>query len=434
MSIKNTWLIILVIISFCIKFLLMPISAHSDLFSINMFPPLLFQERVIDIFEYVDKFDPHKGFSYYSPFTYYFFGFIHYIFNLITPSITEWMSSLRQIYLDGLMGQAVDFIHYAPSPNIFLDLFILKLPYLIADLAAVLIFFKISKSRIINKWHILVWVFNPVILYTTYIFGQYDILVILFILLGFLIIKKRLNIGFLILGIAGAFKIYPYLIIIPAAFIFGKNLKEKLRLLVISFLPFIITTIPILINSPQLVLFTFFPKNIFHYKIILYSWDKYSPIIKYVLLATSYIGILAVAIFLKIKDKWKFAIGLSLVTFLLVIILAGRTHFHYLIWEIPLLILWFGARPKFVALVTLIQTISFASYKLLASQLQLGLFAPLAPDYFSNLPTFNSLINELIPYRIISTFGFVIFTATNVYLIISILNQLLFKTTVQEKV
>lgn len=430
---ENKLIFSLLIAVFLIKLLLMPISLHSDLLSINMFPPLLFQEKIIDIFAYVDKFDPHRGFSYYSPFTYYFFAFLHYIFNLVTPSVTEWMSNLRQIYLDGFSGQAVDFINSTPNPNLFLDLFMLKLPYLTADLIAVFLLFKIAKLKLINKWHILVWVFNPVILYTTYIFGQYDILVISFILLGFIVVKKRLNIGFLILGMAGAFKIYPYLIIIPAAFIFGKNLKERLNLLIISFLPFTITSIPTLINSPQLALFTFLPKNLFHYKTVLYGWDKYSPIIKYGLLATSYLGVLFLSVFLKIKDKWKFAVGLSLITFLLAITVAGRTHFHYLIWIIPLVLLWFKNNPKLVALLTLVQTISFASYKLLASQLQLGLFAPLNPDYFSNLPTINSVINMFIPYRIISTAGFIIFTSVNIYLIVTIFIYFLFKTKIETR-
>ena len=423
---ENKIILSFLVISFLIKLIFMPISAHSDLLSINMFPPLLFQEKVMDIFAYVDKFDPHRGFSYYSPFTYYFFASLQYIFNLVTPSVTEWMSNLRQIYLDGFSGQAVDFFKSAPNPNIFLDLFILKLPYLIADSAIVLLLFKISKLKIINKWHAVIWAFNPVILYTTYIFGQFDILVILFIFLGFTVAKKRRNVGFLLLGIAGAFKIYPFLIIIPLAIIFGKNLTDRLRLLGISFLPFLITVIPTLINSPQLALFTFFPKNIFHYKTVLYGWDKYSPIIKYGLLAFSYVGVLFLSLFLKIKNKWKFAVGLSLITFLLAITLAGRTHFHYLIWIMPLMILWFKNNPKLLAFIILLQTISFASYKILANQLQLGLFAPLNPDYFSTLPTFNSLINQIIPYRIISTLGFVIFTSINLYLIINVIKYLLF--------
>lgn len=418
---------ITLIVSTLIKILLMPISTHSDLLTINMFPPLLFQEKVIDIFEYIDRLDPHRGFSYYSPFTYYFFAATAYIYYLVTPSVIEWMASLRQVYLGGLTGQAVDFIRSAGNPNIFLNLFMLKLPYAVADLLAVLILYKISKMRLINVWHVAVWATSPVILYTTYIFGQFDILVLFFILLGFILVRKRPYIGFLILGLAGAFKIYPFLIIIPSAVIIGYNLKEKLKLLTISFLPFIITDIPTLISSPDLALFTFFPKNIFHYKTVLYGWDKYSPIIKYAAFAFFYLAILSLAFFLKIRDKWRFAIGLSLITFLFAVTLAGRTHFHYLIWEMPLLLLWFNKRPKFVVIITLVQTISFASYKLLANQLQLGLFAPLAPEYFSTLPTINSLINQAVPYRIISTLGFLIFTSINFYLIINIMSYLLFK-------
>lgn len=405
----------------------MPISSHSDLLTINMFPPLLFQEKVIDIFEYIDRFDPHGGFSYYSPFTYYFFAAVNFLFYLVTPSVTDWMGNLRQVYVAGLTGQAVDFIRSTHDENILLNLFMLKLPYLVADLLAVLTLFKISQMRLVNVWHVVIWATSPVILYTTYIFGQYDILVLFLILLGFVIIKKRPYIGFLILGLAGAFKIYPFLIIIPSAIILGFNLKEKLKLLTISFLPFIVTAIPTLISSPDLALFTFFPKNIFHYKTVLYGWAKYSPIIKYATFAFSYLVVLSVAFFLKIKDKWRFAIGLSLITFLLAVTLAGRTHFHYLIWEMPLLLLWFNKRHKFVAIVILVQTVSFASYKLLANHLQLGLFAPLAPEYFSTLPTINSLINQLIPYRIVSTFGFLIFTTVNFYLIINIMSYLLFK-------
>lgn len=415
----------IIAVSFFIKLTLMPIATHSDLFAVEIFPPLLLKEDVIDIFSYLDQ----KGESYfYPPLSYYLFGLFEFLLQNFSSSYLNWLDSIRSSYLNGLEGQADAFIKAAPNPNIFKDLFLAKTPFLIFDIASLLIIFKFTNEKILRRNSMHLWILNPVIIYTTYIFGQFDIIVLFFILWGFYLIRKHSKLGMLSLGIAGALKSYPFIIVLPLVLIYGKDLKERLKLIIVALIPFIVSIVPVLINSPHLAIFTFFPKNMFHYKQPLEGWEKYSQLIKYGSLALSYSLILLLSAFIKLKDKWRTSVGISLIVVLLALTLAGRTHFHYLIWELPLIILWFRKNLKFLTVIILTQTISFASYKLLANQLQLGLFAPLNPDYFSSLPTFNSLINQIIPYRIISTLGFLVFTFVNFYLILTILFNLIFKS------
>lgn len=427
---KNKIICSVLISSLIIKLILMPISVHSDLFAIEIFPPLLLKEHVIDIFSYLDK----KNLSYfYPPLSYYSFAIFEHIIHFFSNTYLDWMDNMRIAYLNGLQGQAVAYIKAAPNANILRDLFLAKTPYLLFDIASLIILLKFTKERFIKNKSVILWMVNPVVIYATYIFGQFDIIVLFFIILGFYLIKKNTKLAFLVLGIAGALKTYPFIIVLPTALIYGKDFKDKLKLLIIAFTPFVISIVPTLINSPQLVLFTFFPNSMFHYKQPFEGWLKYSQLAKYGLLAISYVFILALSMHLKLKDKLRASIGISLVVVLLALTLAARTHFHYLIWEMPLMILWFRSNLKFLTVVILIQTISFASYKILANQLQLGLFAPLNPNYFPMLPTFNSLINQLIPYRIISTIGFLTFTLINIYLIFSIFTSLLFKAETEKR-
>lgn len=423
--------IFLIITSFTIKLLLMPFSVHSDLFAILIFPPLLIQNQIWDIFTYLDKIN---SYYYYPPLSYLLFALFEFILQNISSTFLPWINGMRESYLNGLQGQADAYLKAVQNPYILKDLFLAKTPLLLFDIASIIILFQFVKRKVLRKVSVLYWAINPVIIYTTYIFGQFDIIVLFFILWGFYLIRKHTKLGMLALGVAGALKSYPFIIVLPLALIYGKDVKEKLKLLIIAMTPFIVSIVPVLLNSPQLALFTFFPKNIFHYKQPLEGWEKYSQLIKYGSLIISYLIILLLSLSLKLKDKWKTSIGISLIVVLLALTLAGRTHFHYLIWEMPLIILWFRKYLKFLFVVIIIQTISFASYKLLANQLQLGLFAPLNTDYFSSLPTLNSIINQFIPYRIVSTIGFITFTLINLYLIIKIFSELIFRTEIKKTV
>lgn len=403
----------------------MPFFAHSDLFSINMFPPLLFEQSVFDILSYVEEIIG-PAFQYYPPLTYYTFAAFHFIFQLFSDTFLPWMEKIRTLEINGVKGQVEYYIINAPNPAIFRDLFLAKIPYLIFEFGALITLFLYQRKKLIGKWAIIVWLVNPILLYSTYMFGQMEIIPTFFILLAFLILRKNTNWAIFLLGIAAAYKNYAFIFIIPTILIYAGSFRERSKLAIIAFVPHLIFLLPTLINNPAEAISAFIPRSFLIYKRELHDWALISQIARYVLTATSFVIIIVISHFLKLKDKWKFAVGMSLAAMLLIITLAPRTHFHYLMWASPLLFLWYR-NLKSLSLVILTLGLSFASYKILAPHLQAGLLAPLDPYYFSNLPTFNAIIDSLIPYRVVSTIGFLVFTGASLFLVLDILKQLIFE-------
>jgi len=417
---------VLLLFAVVIRILLMPISVHPDLFFINTFPNLLLSDKIFNIALYFDQNLPDKEYTYYLPLTYYFFAAFQFINGLLSNTYSPWMHDLLEHLVTGKSAYPVDFIKSAPNPHLFKDIFLAKVPYLIFDIAVVIVFFKSVKNLKVAKTMILIWLFNPVLIYGVYIMGQFEIIPSFFILLGFILMRKNLQLGIISLGIAAAFKSYAILLIIPVALIYGHSFIDRLKLLILGSLPYIIFLIPTLFSSADQVIYSFLPKVYLHYRKPIEGWSLYSQTVKYTFLSLSLLLIYFLAYFLKIKDKYKLTLGLGLTSFLLVYALAPRISFHYLLWEVPLIVLFFKNSKTIVTLIV-VQAISLASYKLLANHLQAGLFAPLNPNLFSSIPPFNDLVNQFIPYRIISSTGFFVFLFVNLYYSAKILGQLIFQ-------
>lgn len=413
-----------VILAFVARFLLMPISAHSDLFFINAYPNLLINQGIIDISSYINK-HVSENISYYPPLTYFSFATFQYFYQSFSSTFSSWMSNITLLFEVGFTGQAADFIEAAPNTHLYRDLFLAKIPYLIFDLAAVVIILKAVKNRLLKKASILIWLFNPVSLYGIYMMGQFEIIPDFFVLVGFLALRKNAHLGIFLLGIAAAFKNYAFLFIIPTILVYESSWRGRAKLFAIAASPYLIFLLPTIISNAKGAIYAFFPKVYLAYRKPLEGWPLYSQIIKYSVLAFTLAITLAISSVLKLKDKWKAAIGASLAAVLLVFALAPRISFHYLLWATPLIILWFG-NTKVVTFIILVQALSLASYKLLANHLQAGLFVPLNPN-LSQLPTVNSIIDQVIPYGFISSFGFFIFFLLNLFLAAKIILDLLFK-------
>lgn len=420
----------LVVLAVLIRLILMPIAAHSDLFFINMFPNLVKTSGVFDITGHIQENFGMRNYTYYSPVVYFTFAAFQFTYNIASNTFFPWMSQLYNLELNAFEGQAADFIRSSYNPHIYKDLFLAKLPYLIFDVASIFILIKLVKEKFFKKAIVLLWLFNPVNLYSTYLMGQFDIIPVFFTLLGFLSLKKNPKLCLLLLGIAAAFKNYAFIFILPVSIIYGKNWSARLKLLAIGVAPYLITLVPTAISNLEQAIFQILPKVYLHYRKPLEGWALYSQIIKYLILLFSYIFILAIAWTLKVKNKWRFATAISLISILLVYAIAPRISFHYLMWGVPLVILWFKD-VRIASYIIAAQAIGLASYKLLANHLQLGLFSPLNPDYFSRLPTLNSIIDKYLPYSIISAVGFFFFMILNLVLIVKILNNLLFKSQIR---
>jgi len=138
---------------------------------------------------------------------------------------------------------------------VFLKIFLLKLPYLLFDIGVLLIlplFFNNPRKK---KFAFLFWLFNPVALVISFIFGSVDIICVFFVLLTFyMFYRKRYVLGIIFLGLS-AFSKFQALLLIPFLFlflfkskdVFGSRTEGKKALLwpKILFITLIIFIIPL---------------------------------------------------------------------------------------------------------------------------------------------------------------------------------------------
>ena len=429
----STKIIVLSLFAIAIRLILMPISTHSDLLFINIFPNLFYSHRIVEIFSYLEENFPQTRLSYYTPFTYYLFALFQLPYHLISNSFSTWMTDLYQFYINrAQIAYTKDYLQQVTNAFLFRDLFLAKIPYLIFEAGSLFILFKFIRLKYLKPTSIIAWLFAPIIIYSTYMHGQYDIIPSFFVLLAFFLLRKNPYTALIAFGIAAAFKNYSMLFILIVSLVYGKTIGEKIKMMLVGCAPYAISLIPVLITDPKLSIYSLFPKAYFQINEPLSGWPLISRYLHLIVLGISLFFTFSIAAIVKTKDKWQTVLSLSLVAITFVLTFAPLVVFQYLVWVFPLTLLWIR-KAKTAYLFITAQTLLAASFMLLANHVQLGLFAPLNPAYFSSLATFNQLIGKVIPYQIVSFTGFFAFTIINLSLCCTVLTKILIQSETGQK-
>lgn len=94
------------------------------------------------------------------------------------------------------------------QPGINTVLLIAKLPFLFLDIASAFLMLHLFKDSLKGFTAFKMWLLNPVSIFVSYVFGQYDIFAVFFIILALLQLKKkRFGWSMLSLGVASSFKV-----------------------------------------------------------------------------------------------------------------------------------------------------------------------------------------------------------------------------------
>jgi len=132
------------------------------------------------------------------------------------------------------------------EPGIGILLALLKLPYLLFDLSTAILLLWLIRNPQAAVRAFKIWLFNPVVLYVTYVFGQFDIVAVFFIVLAFYYQQQaRRNATLLALSLAilvkaFAIMIMPFFLVLYLDKERGlyERAKEFLRVAVASVTPF----------------------------------------------------------------------------------------------------------------------------------------------------------------------------------------------------
>lgn len=365
MNTKKFWIILTT--GIIIRIFLTFTTFHPDIQALNAGGQLIANGLILNLYEYSSD----KIIFNYPPAIYWFFGFFNFVF-----------------------GDNLGF---------------LKLSYLPFDIALGLLLMKIVDPKK-SVLALSIWIFNPVSLYTTYMMGQFDIIPTFFSMFSiFLALKNKLGWAALSLGFGVAFKLYPIFLLVPLI-ILGKGLREKIKLLFLASIPYLVSILPylpsegfksyaLLANQSSKSLYANIPVS-----------GGESILIFPVLLILFYLFI-----WNKGANKfwlWRFYLIPLLLFFMF-------THFHpqWLIWMMPFLILGLIiGKFKNILAIFIIFGSWFMSLFFFDPSLTIGIFSPLFPA-LQNTGSIWQILSISVDYNSSRSIIQTVFVGASAYLI-----------------
>ena len=264
------------------------------------------------------------------------------------------------------------FFTFISHPGIFRVLFLLKLPYLVFDLLCAWMLFKLAGKNAFRFW---MW--NPVIIFVTAIYGRFETIPLFLLLLSIYLLKKeRSEWAYFSLSLAILLRIYPVLLL---PFFLRKEKKYLLR-----GLPFLIL---------PLLLFIFIPPG----------KGGGIPHINYLLSMNFYLGlhstlyIFFISYLLLLFHFFRFSSSRELPFYLALfhLLLFATSYFHlqFYAWLIPFLSLTI-AGERYKENFFYFSLIFYFLYLFQWGRVNsVYLFAPLNPEKFSSLPSLQEILS-----------------------------------------
>lgn len=356
-----------VVIAILFRLFLMPFSLHSDLWAISFSEYLFSFKGVVNIYDYLANLSPDsllrlnygQNFFTYPPLAYFTFG----IFGLILKPL------FNARFFDNL---ALNLPTILEQKELYCHLFLTKLPYLFFDLGIFVLFWHLFSQEKSKKLAMVLWLFNPLSLYTTYMIGQFDIIPVFFVVLSLFLVKKnKEGLAALCLGVGGAYKMFPLFFVPFLALTQGKNIYQKVKLFVLGMLPYVLSILPFLGSTAfrENVPFSNQSQKMLFAKLNVSGAEYLSIFILFfvfLLFLTS----------LKKLELWKW--------FLLVMLLFfSLTHYHpqWFLWLSPFLVFLLVDYPSLRGVTVLLFICWFIIMLLFEPSLSISLFAPV----FNNL-------------------------------------------------
>lgn len=322
----NKKIILIILIGILVRLFIMPFYFHPDIKTYH-FQSSFLSRGVFDIYSYIpahrSEINLKEEFVYF-PLAYYFLGTYQFIATpFLGSDFADWLSDASST-----STQAAGFSRY---------LFILKLPYLVFDIAIGFLLMRFFVAQKDKEKVLTFWMLNPFSIVLIYVFSNIDIIPVFFSVLSLFYIRAN-NPGLagLMLGLGAGFKAYP-LIFLPTLLILS-NKKYK------TFLAAVGVFVTILL--PFLGVRDFWSATL----VSGLTTRILQPVFGLGFGEVIFIPVLILGVFFVYltfhKVAKNYALELFLVTMLL---LFGFIHFHvqWLLWLVPFAVLLAIQRPEF---------------------------------------------------------------------------------------
>lgn len=388
------------VLAILLRLLLMPFFYHPDIKTYH-FQVSFLQNGVWDIYTYLTTNKAHlslkEDFTYF-PLTYFFLGGYQILISpLLGDNFMSWVGNASESAIENV--------------GVYRYLFLLKLPYLVADVAMAflltLFFIDLNKKKEV----LIIWLFNPISILLIYLFSNFDVLTVLMAMISLLLLKQnKIILSGVFLGIAAGFKVYP-LIFLPFYFIYANNIKQKLLIVFSSLGTFGLIVLPYLNSAAfrESTLTSGIANRIISGGLDIKFGESLLP---------GVVGIgLLMFVFYDIKNKTNEKLWQLLLSVLLIVYSSIHFHIQWLLWSMPLAILVVIQNRELQKLYFVLLLIAIMIPLLYQDKyMSVGLYAAVSPLYNLLPLPFTVLEKFYTPYAMQSILHS-LFLAGSIYLI-----------------
>jgi len=401
-----------------LRLLLMPYAVHDD-FVVLQHPLQQIITGDWNIFsDYLQKYTPYFKTPTYPPLYYLFTSFSRYFANLFSSTLPEWMDHCWKIikHTDPTLTN-VDYFNDLEKYQVFRNLFLLKWHYLLCDLIIGWLLLKLKVEQKVRLWAFALWMLNPFTLHSAFAHGQYDLIPAVFCFCAVYLLQTRhKGPGILFLSIGSLIKIYPAFFILPVLILISRDLKESLKLILWASIPFLLFLLPLAVLTGGLAL-----QFMHHYEIN--RRLNVGGLIVQAQKVLFFAGIIGACYFAycKRKDFLKEPLEPLLRIFLIVLLilfLSTAIEFRYYIWLIPF-VLTFIIKDRTILWLILLQAVSITVLRIVPQRsIQIGIFSPLLPEFFTIIPSWDLYISQIINSNILYKIAYRLFLLADLVLLV----------------
>lgn len=397
---KKRYISIAVAIFLILRILLMMSTFHGDLAFIWAIPKTGRQEDMTKFYKSYahdyPEFFHETSTIYYPPGSLFFVtSFLPSLQNM-SPTLGGWLGQMHELLLTEKAQSGSELFQHTANKDTFFNIFLLKLPYLFIDFLVFLLVIHLSSPSSRRSIGLL-WLINPINLYTTYVMGQIDILMVFLVLLAIWIFKKSWLLASISLVGAVMVKTYP-IIIMPVVILLGsKTLQRAIIMGGFCVVLFIFLNFPFALQGAGVLQAAYLP-GIMANPIscalrpdALYNCGK-------LFIGTALIFLFGIAVFRWFCSKNPFSYLLPAITAILCIfyfIYRGLLLNHYLLLTPFLHWAWHNTRDRWKLFCFYI--LSFASF-IYVKPLLGDVFAPTAISWLMNIDI-RALVAPVIRYE-----------------------------------
>lgn len=340
-----------------------------------------------------------------------------FIQPLLPHSSSIWSPTAGVI---GVGAQPADYARFLAYPHLARALFLMKLPYFIADLATGYILIQFVEPC----WRrrvLALWLLNPIVIFVSAVFGRHDSLAVCMVMLSALMaLRGRRYLGMVLLGIGATARFFPAFLAPFYAFAFRRSKRELVYLIggIASF--WLVIEISMLIltgTSPTLTLLNRYPH-------VEYLFDmKLAPGIGGTLFLFP-LGYLILLLWFIERSSYRPEAYIPIAAAVMLLLFA-LTHFHpqYAIWIVPFLVLTMYRDSRLIAY-HLAQMLLLGLFTLqFGTSATWDLFQPLVGNSLNTLPDPMNIVGAFIPIDIFLGLVRTLFTGVSLWMAFQILRQ-----------